>query len=218
MKQNVLSAIQPRRPARDHHTFIKTWSRLWNRSRSQVEIDVVGDEEIEFAVTIVVDKRAASVPTLAVPAHAGFVGHIGERAIAVIVVKHVLAKVACEEILKAVVVVVTNANALSPAGVGYASLQSNVGECAVSIIFEEMGRWLLALGETFQARSVHQENVEPAVVVVIIKSNAAASGLKQIFVLVLVAVDCFGVQSGFAGDIDKTYAEIGVFGRGRRLQ
>src|SRR5438034_5047819 len=122
MKEDVLAAVQTRRPAGDHYAFIKTRSRLRNWSRSQIKIDVVGDEEIEFAVTIVVDKRAASVPTLAVPAHAGFVGHIGERAIAVIVVKHVLAKVACEEILKAVVVVVTNANALSPAGVGYASL------------------------------------------------------------------------------------------------
>src|SRR5439155_11683383 len=217
MKQNVLSAIQPRRPARDHYTFIKTRSRLRNRSRSQVEIDVVGDEEIEFAVTIVVDKRAASVPTLAVPAHAGFVGHIGERAIAVIVVKHVLAKIGDEEIFEAVVVVVTNADALSPAGVGYASLQSNVGECAVSIILEKMRRRLLAPGETFQVRSIHKKNIQPAIVIVIVKSHAAASGLKQIFVLVLAAVDCFGIQSRLAGDIDKSYAEIGGFGRGRRL-
>src|SRR5207249_4346643 len=137
MKEDVLAAVQTRRPTGDHYTFIKTRSRLRNRSSSQIEIDIVGDEEIE---------------------------------------------------------------------------------CAVSIIFEKMGRWLLALGETFQARSVHQENVEPAVVVVIVKSHAAASGLKQIFVLVLAAVDCFGVQSGFAGDIDKTYAEIGGFGRGGRLQ
>src|SRR5437667_6011710 len=218
MKEDVLAAVQTRRPAGDHYAFIKTQSRLRNWSRSQIKIDVVGDEQIEFAVAIVVDKRAASVPTLAVPAHPGFVGHIGERAIAVIVVKHVLAKIGDEEIFEAVIVVIANADPLSPAGVGYASLQSNVGECAVSIIFEEMGRWFLALGETFQARSVHQENVEPAVVVVIIKSNAAASGLKQIFVLVLAAVDCFGIQPRLAGDIEKTYAEIGGFGRGRRLQ
>ena len=218
MKEDVLAAVQTRRPTGDHYTFIKTRSRLRNRSSSQIEIDIVGDEEIEFAVAIVVDKRAAGVPALAVPAHARFISYIRERAITIVVIKNVLAKVADKEVLEAVIVVIANADALSPAGVGYASLQSNVGECAVSIIFEEMGRWLLALGETFQARSVHQENVEPAVVVVIIKSNAAASGLKQIFVLVLAAVDCFGIQPRLAGDIDKTYAEIGGFGRGRRLQ
>src|SRR5438034_10454586 len=155
MKEDVLAAVQTRRPAGDHYAFIKTRSRLRNWSRSQIKIDVVGDEQIEFAVAIVVDKRAASVPTLAVPAHAGFVGHIGERAIAVIVVKHVLAKIGDEEIFEAVVVVVTNANALSPAGVGYASLHGNVCECSVTIILEKMRRRLLALGETFQARSVH---------------------------------------------------------------
>src|SRR5437667_2350889 len=218
MKQNVLSAIQPRRPARDHHTFIKTWSRLWNRSRSQVEIDVVGDEEIEFAVTIVVDESAASVPALAVSAHARFVSYIRERAIPIVVIKNVLAKVACEEILKAVIVVIANADALSPAGVGYTSLQSNVGECAVSIILEKMRRRLLAPGETFQARSIQQKNIQPTIVIVIVKSHAAASGLKQIFVLVLAAVDCFGIQSRLAVNIDKSYAEIGGFGRGRRLQ
>src|SRR5256884_1821661 len=184
MKEDVLAAVQTRRPTGDHYTLIKTRSRLRNRSRSQVEIDVVRDKQIELAVAVVIYESAAGVPALAVAANAGFVGHIRKRAIAVVVIKNIFAEIADEEILEAVVVVVTNADALSPAGVGYASLQSNVGECAVSIIFEEMGRWLLALGETFQARSVHQENVEPAVVVVIIKSNAAASGLKQIFVLV----------------------------------
>src|SRR5437667_9654309 len=218
MKEDVLAAVQTRRPAGDHYAFIKTQSRLRNWSRSQIKIDVVGDEQIEFAVAIVVDKRAASVPTLAVPAHPGFVGHISERAIAVIVVKHVLAKIGDEEIFEAVVVVVTNADALSPAGVGYASLQSNVGECAVSIILEKMRRRLLAPGETFQVRSIHKKNIQPAIVIVIVKSHAAARGLKQSFVLVLAAVDCFGIQSRLAVNIDKSYAEIGGFGRGGRLQ
>src|SRR5881397_2312145 len=155
MKEDVLAAVQTRRPAGDHYALIKTRSRLRNRSRSQVEIDVVRDEQIEFAVAIVVDKRTAGVPAFAVPAHARFVSYIRERAITIVVIKNVLAKVADKEVLEAVIVVIANADPLSPAGVGYASLQSNVGECAVSIILEKMRRRLLALGETFQARSVH---------------------------------------------------------------
>src|SRR5438094_8392031 len=155
MKEDVLAAVQTRRPTGSQYTLIKTRSRLRNRSRSQVEIDVVRDKQIELAVAVVIYEGAASVPALAVAANAGFVGHIRKRAIAVVVIKNVLAKVACEEILKAVIVVIANADALSPAGVGYASLQSNVGECAVSIILEKMRRRRLALGETFQARSVH---------------------------------------------------------------
>src|SRR5437667_10272577 len=155
MKEDVLAAVQTRRPAGDHYALIKTRSRLRNRSRRQVEIDVVRDEQIEFAVAIVVDKRTAGVPAFAVPAHARFVSYIRERAITIVVIKNVLAEIADEEIFEAVVVVVTNANALSPAGVGYAGLHGNVCECSVTIILEKMRRRLLALGETFQARSVH---------------------------------------------------------------
>src|SRR5437016_11061704 len=116
---------------------------------SEIDIDIVGDEQIELAVAIVVDKCTAGVPALAVTAHARFLGHIGERAIAIVVIKNILAEIADEEIFEAVVVVVTNANALSPAGVGYAGLHGNVCECSVTIILEKMRRRLLALGETF---------------------------------------------------------------------
>src|SRR5207237_10455373 len=123
-----------------------------------------GDGQIESAVTIVVGESAASVPALAVSAHARFVSYIRERAIPIVVIKNVLAKVACEEILKAVIVVIANADALSPAGVGYAGLHGNVCECAVAIILEEMRRRPLATGEPFPARSIHKAHIQPPIV------------------------------------------------------
>src|SRR5439155_20877938 len=130
------------------------------------------------SIAIVIYEQASSDPAHAFAANPGYVCHISKLAITIVVIKNVLTEIADEEIYEAVVVVVTNANALSPAGVGYAGLHGNVCECSVTIILEKMRRRLLALGETFQARSVHQENVEPAVVVVIVKSNAGAGGLK----------------------------------------
>src|SRR5437667_12043254 len=103
MKEDVLAAVQTRRPTGDHYTFIKTRSRLRNRSSSQIEIDIVGDEEIEFAVAIVVDKCTAGVPALAVTAHARFLGRIGERAIAMVVIMKLLADIADEAVFEAVV-------------------------------------------------------------------------------------------------------------------
>src|SRR5437667_12825507 len=111
MKEKVIAAVQTRRPTADHYTFIKTRSRLRNRSSSQIEIDIVGDEEIEFAVAIVVDKCTAGVPALAVTAHARFLGHIGERAIAIVAIKNILADIADEQIVEAVVGVAPNSNA-----------------------------------------------------------------------------------------------------------
>src|SRR6266850_5638563 len=66
----------------------------------------------------------------------------------------------------------------------------------------------LSGGKTFEAPAVDEKNVEPAVLVVIVESDAAAGGFEKIFVLVLAAVNGFGVQAGFARDVKKGNAEI----------
>src|SRR2546429_6784557 len=55
-----------------------------------------------------------------------------------------------------------------------------------------------------------------AVVVVIIEGDTAASGLEKIFILVFAAENCFGVETGFARDVEKGHAKI-VRKRNRRL-
>ena len=82
-------------------------------------------------------------------------------------------------------------------------MSGDVGESAVAIVFEEAIGGLLAGGKAFQARAVHQENIEPAIVVVIVESDAATGGLQQIFVLVLAAKNHFGVEAGFFRDVDE---------------
>ena len=66
-----------------------------------------------------------------------------------------------------------------------------------------MRSWLAAGGESFEARSIDQEDVKPSVVIVIVERHAAAGGLEQIFVLVLAAVNCLHVEAGFAADIGE---------------
>src|SRR5579859_2125387 len=80
-----------------------------------------------------------------------------------------------------------------------------------------MGRGSLPGGKAFQASAVDQKNVEPAIVVVIVESDAAAGGLQQIFVFVFAAENCFHVESGFAGHVDKTDAQGARGGRRRWL-
>src|SRR5262249_1519249 len=106
--------------------------------------------------------------------------------------------------------VVANAYALSPTGVLEPSLQSDVGESSVAIVLKKMIERLLPGRKTVEARAVHQENVEPAIVVVVVERNAAAGGLEQIPVLVLTAEDGNGVQARFFRHIDKADAEVGA--------
>ena len=84
------------------------------------------------------------------------------------------------------------------------AFSGDVGEGSVAIVFEEMrSRFLSPAGNPSKTRTIHQKNVQPAVVVVVVKRDAAAGGLEQIFVFVLAAEDGFGVEAGRAPDIDK---------------
>src|SRR5947208_14267958 len=75
----------------------------------------------------------------------------------------------------------------------------------------------LSGGEAFEAPAVHEKNIQPAVVVVIIEGDTAASGLEKIFILVFAAENCFGVETGFARVVEKGHAKI-VRKRNRRFE
>ena len=57
----------------------------------------------------------------------------------------------------------------------------HVGESAVAIVAEKMRCGFAASGKALEAPAVHDENVEPAVVVVIVECDAAAGSFEQIF-------------------------------------
>lgn len=71
-----------------------------------------------------------------------------------------------------------------------------------------MRNWFPDLGKSFEAPAVHQENVQPVVAVIVVESDAAASCFEQIFIFVFAAEDSFGVEAGFASDVDEADADI----------
>src|SRR5690348_15003855 len=89
-----------------------------------------------------------------------------------------------------------------------AGFRRDVRESAVAIIFEKMRNRLLPLGKSLQTPAIHEKNVEPVVVVVIVKGGAATGGFKKIFVFVFAAVNRFRIQTGFASDIQKADADF----------
>src|SRR5213078_1145816 len=109
----------------------------------------IRDEEIEVAVAVVIDKRAAGVPALAVSGDAGFFADVGEGAVAVVVLEDIFPEVGDEESVE--IVVVGDADALSPTGMNETGLGGDVGESAVAVIFEKMRCGFLSGGEAFEA-------------------------------------------------------------------
>ena len=172
-----------------------------------IELDVVADEKIEMAVAIVVDPGTARAPARFFAIQAGFFRHVGETAVAIVVKQNIVAPEAAEKIVPAVVVVIADANAGLPAGSREAGFRGDVGECSVAIIFVEMRCRLFArLPVRVEARAVGQINVEPAVVVVVEKSEAAAFGFDDVALVVDAAPNVDRVEAGFFCDIDELHA------------
>ena len=133
--EDVLSALAIREDRRRPSALVDTRPRLGHRSGRQVEIDIVGHEQIEAAVAIVIDESAACVPAFAVSGHAGLFADVSKSAVAIIVIENAFAEVSDEEIVPAIVVVVADANALAPAGMGHAGFR-DVGKGAIAVVPE----------------------------------------------------------------------------------
>ena len=172
-----------------------------------------------MAVSVIVDPGAASVPARfrAGLEQAGAFRDIGERAVAIVVIENVLAVVGDEEIVIAVVVVVADAAGLSPAGADVeAGTFGDIGEGAVAIVFEETAMRFLAFGKTLEAPAIDEEEIEPAVVVIVVEGEAAAGGFEEIFVFADAAENGFNVEAGTFDDVDERDAERRAFDGGFR--
>ena len=103
------------RPARDGDVVVAAVGRLARPGRlRRIEVHVAGDEQIQVPVTVVVEEAAARAPDARRPGDARFLGHVRERAVAVVAVEDVPSPVGDEEIVEAVVVEVADAAAPGP--------------------------------------------------------------------------------------------------------
>src|SRR5271154_5482384 len=81
-----------------------------------------------------------------------------------------------------------------------------------------MTTWLLPFGETVQTPSVHHEEVEPAVVIVVVKREPAACGFEQVLIPALRAIGRCEGKAGLPGDVDEANAQWSTFNRRLRAR
>src|SRR5271167_708614 len=128
-------------------------------------------------VAVVVDPGTTGIPAglWAGLDQPGAFCDIGECSIAVVMVKNILPVISNEQIVVTIVVIVADATGLTPTGVDFQPRTlRNIGERAITVVLEQVTMWLVALGESFQPPSVHQKDVQPAIVVVVVEGEAAA--------------------------------------------
>src|SRR5271170_1759572 len=118
----------------------------------------MGDEEIEFAVAVVIHESTARGPADIVMPEASLAGDIGEGAVAVVVQKNVMSPKGDEQVDESVVVVIAGADSLPPAHKADACFLRDVRKRAIAIVAVEVAGGFLTLGKTLQATAVDQKN------------------------------------------------------------
>src|ERR1043166_1528524 len=217
VEQDVLAAVESRWSARHPDALVETVSRFRNRHGLRIEVDVVGDKEIELAVLVVIEEGTAGVPAFQPLRReacglrdAGLLRDVRELAVAVVAIQDAIAPVRHKEVVITVVIVVADATTLTPAGARKTRGEGYVSECPVPIVLVKAAGWFVAFARLrLEARAVDQEDVQPSVVVVIEKRNPAARCLQEEPVLLLASEDRFGMQPRFARDVNELHAKRG---------
>ena len=147
--------------------------------------DIVGDEQIEIAVIVEVQKARAGAPGHRFPANPGICGGVLELP-ALIAKQAVLAIGRDKYIRIAVIVVITHGNTHTVQGHCQASRFGGVGKPARPVILIELhgGPGHIRLDMARPMVGVDQQHVLVGVIVVIQKSHPAAHGFRQQFVAV----------------------------------
>ena len=176
--------------------------------------DVVRDEQVELAVVVIVKpQRAAGESRIG---HAGFRGDIGKLAVAQIAEKMIRSDRGDVDVHVAIVVVVADGAALAIDFKREPGLPGDIRESPILIVVIERRDRI----SRFVAGPVHrvdQQNVLPAVVVVVEKAGAAAHGFRQVLFSkrAVVVFEADARLGGHIGEFDRSRRPRGSRSRGR---
>jgi len=82
----------------------------------QGKLDIVSDKKVKETIAVIVEKTATGSPAWRLVPEAGGFRDIGEGAIAVIPIEAVLAEEGAEQIVKSIIIEITDTNRGGPSG------------------------------------------------------------------------------------------------------
>src|SRR5260370_23766709 len=138
----------------------------------EIPSEIVDHKEVQEAVVIDVQPRSANRPQESVLLvrliESGFHRDIGECAVAVVVVQPVLMNSANKDILVAIVVIVSNGDAIVETSARQSGLFVNILEVTVAVVLEKsIGVLRRALFHGRDISSIGEIDIQAAVVVVV---------------------------------------------------
>jgi hypothetical protein len=103
----------------------------------EVEDQVVGDDQVEFPIAVIIDAGATRFPSALRLNESGPARYVRESSIAVVTIQDVLTPVSDEQVVKAVIVVVADGDAEGPVLAEQSGLFCYVGERTVAVVVIE---------------------------------------------------------------------------------
>ena len=180
-----------------------------------IKLDVVAYEEIEASVAVIIEEGATRAPANTIIVKAGLASDVGKGAVAVVVEQNVVSPEAAKKIVPAIVVVVADADSRLPAGAGEPGSFCDVSEGPIAVVLVEMRSGLLSGRPVLaQSCSVGQINIQPAITVVIKKSDPAAFGFDNVAFMIDGSPDVRDVEPGFVSYVHVLHWRYGSGGRG----
>src|SRR5215469_12014311 len=213
--QGVLASGQPPRPALDGNPFPPAVDVFaGGRCIFKRKANVVGNEEVQVSIAVVVHEAAAGAKPWLVVRESGGFGHVGESSVAVVSIESVLPEIGAKDVVKAVVVVVAYTNPAGPADRVQAGFLGDIRERPVAVVLVQPIR--RAFGSASQARAAENKQIHPPVIVIINERAAASGGFHDVLFDLFIAIAHRRVQSGGSGYIHEVSVERAPGQRGSR--
>ena len=155
----------------------------------EIQIQVVADIEIQKTILIVVAKRGRSTPP-AISDSSSF-RHVAERPVSVVTVQKVRTQASEIDVRESVVVVIREGDPHSPPWLfGLETrLRRDIFECPISFVTIERRTGILTLPESFQCRSLNQQDVYPTIIVKVEGADTASLGFENVPFLQSISIE-----------------------------
>ena len=157
-----------------------------------------------MSIAIVVYEGAASSPPLLIVPKPSSLGHIGESPIAVVAVKRVLTEIRTKDIIKTIVIVISDADSTCPSERAQPRFFRDIRKCSIAVVFVQP--ICCALRSAPEPSSGEQKQIHPPIIVIIDEGAAASGGLDDVLFDFYITIDHRRVQAGRSGNVH----EVGV--------
>lgn len=164
-----------------------------------VEIHIVGNEQVQLAVVIVIHEGRASGPTGI--AHPSGLRYIRKCAVAAILEEVVWPKASYIQIIKPIIIIIPGGDSHSPTDVPDVGLVRYISKRAVTVVVIESAFGLLIGFDQVNGQGVDEVDVRVAIIIIIEEGEPPAHRLGN--VALLGRGDMFESETGLPCDISK---------------